>query len=49
MGRDLTESPVLIAGLVPDVGADGKDSSAEASRPIVVRDETVAWRQNRAP
>ena len=45
VGGDRTESPVMIAGLVPQVGADAKDGSAEATRPILVRDEAVAWRQ----
>ena len=49
VARGLTEPPVTIAGLVPEVVADGKDGSAEATRPILVRDEAVAWRQNRAP
>ena len=39
----------MIAGLVPDVGADGGDGSAEATRPFLVLDEAVARRQNRAP
>ena len=46
VGRDLAEPPVMIAGLVPEVGADGKDGSAEATRPVLVRDEAVPWRQN---
>ena len=49
VARGLTGPPVMIAGLVPEVVADGKDGSAEATRPILVRDEAVAWRQNRAP
>ena len=28
VGRDLAESPVMIAGLVPEMGVDGKDGSA---------------------
>ena len=35
----------MIAGLVPEVGVDGKDGSAEVTRPVLVRDEAVAWRQ----
>ena len=46
VGRDLADPPVMIAGLVPEVGADGEDGSAEATRPILVRDEAVAQRQN---
>ena len=46
---DLAEPPVMIAGLVPEVGADGKDGRAEATRPILVRDKALAWRQNRTP
>ena len=45
VGRDLAEPPGMIAGLVPEVGADRKDVSAEATRTILVRDEAVAWRQ----
>ena len=30
---------------IPEVGADGKDGAAEATCPILVRDEAVAWRQ----
>ena len=33
----------MIAGLVPEVGADGKDGSAEATRPNLVRDEAVIF------
>ena len=46
VGGDLAEPPVMIAGLAPEVGADGKDGSAEATRPVLVRDEAVPWRQN---
>ena len=49
VGGDLAEPPVMIAGLVPEVGADGKDGRAEATRPILVRDKALAWRQNRTP
>ena len=42
---DFAEPPVKIAGLVPEVGADGKDGAAEATCPFLVRDEAVAWRQ----
>ena len=45
VGRDLAEPQVMIADLGPEVGADGKDGSAEATHPILVRDEAVAWRQ----
>ena len=45
VGRDLAEPPVMIAGLVPEVGADGQDGSVEATRPFLVRDEAVARRQ----
>ena len=45
VGRDLAEPPVMIAGLAPEVGADGKDGSVEATRLILVRDEAVAWGQ----
>ena len=45
MGRDLADPPVMIAGLVPEVGAAGEDGRAEATRPILVRDEAVARRQ----
>ena len=45
VGGDLVEPPVMIAGLIPEVGADGKDGTAEAACPILVRDEGVAWRQ----
>ena len=41
----LAELPVKISSLVPEVGADGKDGAAEATCPVLVRDETVAWRQ----
>ena len=46
MERDLAEPPVMIVGLVPEVGADGEDGSAEV---ILVRDEAIAWKQKRAP
>ena len=45
VGRDLAEPPVMNAGLIPEVGADGKDGSVEATRLILVRDEAVAWGQ----
>ena len=45
MGEDLAEPPVMNAGLIPKVGADGKDGTAETTCPILVRDEAVAWRQ----
>ena len=43
--RDLAEPPVMIASLVPEVGDDGEDGSAEATRPILVRDEAVVRRK----
>ena len=46
VGRDLVDPTVMIVGLVLEVGADGEDGSAEATRPILVRDEAVAQRQN---
>ena len=45
VGGDLAEPPEMIAGLVPEVGVDGKDGAAEATCPILVRDESVAWIQ----
>ena len=42
---DFAESPVNISSLVPEVGADGKDGAAEATCPVLMRDEAVAWRQ----
>ena len=45
MGGDLAKPPVMIAGLVPEAVADGKDGSADAMCPILVRDEAVASRQ----
>ena len=45
VGGDLAKPPVMIAGLVPKLGVDGKDGSAEATRPILARDEAVAWIQ----
>lgn len=45
VGRDLAEPPMMIAGLVPEVGADGEDGAAETVGPIVVCDEAVAWGQ----
>jgi hypothetical protein len=35
----------MVAGLVPEVRADGEDGAAETVDPIVVCDEAVAWRQ----
>ena len=40
----LAELPVKISSLVPEVGADGKDDAVEATCPVLVRDEAVAWR-----
>ena len=45
VGGDLAEPPVMVAGLVPEVGADGEDGAAETIGTILVRDEAVAWRQ----
>ena len=45
VGGDLAKPPVMIAGLVPEAVADGKDGSADAMCPILVRDEAVASRQ----
>ena len=45
VGGDLAEPPMMIAGLVPEVGADGENGTAEATCPILVCDEAVAWRQ----
>lgn len=45
VGGGLAEPPVIIAGLAPKVGADGKDCNSEVRCPILVRDEDVAWRQ----
>ena len=45
MGGDIVESPMMVAGLVRKVGADGEDGAAETVRPIFVHDEAVAWRQ----
>ena len=42
VGGNLAKPPVMIAGLVPDLGADGKDGTAEATYPILVRDEADA-------
>ena len=42
---DFAEPPVKISSLVSEVGGDGKDGAAEATCPVLVRDETVAWRQ----
>ena len=43
MGRDLADPPVMIASLVPEVDADGKEGTAEAASSILVGDEAVAW------
>lgn len=43
---DLAELPMMVAGLVPEAGADGEDGTAETIGPILVRDKAVAWRRN---
>ena len=43
VGRDLADPPVMIASLVPEVDADGKEGTAEAASSILVDDEAVAW------
>ena len=43
LGRDLAKPPVMIAGFIPEVRGDGKDGTAEAMCPILVRDEGVTW------
>ena len=45
VGGDLAESPVMVAGLVPEVGAYREDDAAETVGQILVRDKTIAWRQ----
>ena len=39
----------MINGLIPEVGVDGKGGSGEATCPMLVGDEGVPWRPNRAP
>ena len=39
VGGDLVEPPVMIAGLLLEVGADRKNGGAEATRPILVHDK----------
>ena len=46
MAGDLAELPVMITGPVPEVGADGKGGTDEATCETLVRDEAVASRQN---
>ena len=44
VGGDHGEPSVMVAGLVPEVGAYGEDGAPATNGPILVRDKAVAWR-----